>query len=493
MTRLWQAVYTREYIPLEMETASMAISRLASEPRYIKTANQFSNLRGKSKELTEAFSPAYLNDFEQDSVQVDRDHPGLRVDDSLRAVYDSRNQTQAAKNPSIKCVLDDPAEFFKSLEERFEAQKVINPQDPYDFDISDYGLPVLEDIESALGEEIELLQSKSPLARTAEESGTLAAKAGNIYQSLTALVFRGRSRKLKTGLKFLNELRTDVQGHLEQGEIGYKRLNEIGYFASRALGHFDREDLSSFDRNFLRVDRALLGYQPVGIEQEYQRYKDNDFQFFRRRSPVPSTDLVADTFTEAYQNKEKFELASLPVARSLGPGVFMQLVPHDIYLMGVSKEPEAADGFNRPGGDFYLHDARHSSAIFTKRKLYEKHHNVSPEQQAKLEMLQSKWKQEMIEAKKEIDDKELRYAIGMLSFNHHHDRGIPQMPSSFIPESPGTPSKALYRALKWSGQPIGFQKPNRTLDKAYAWLRDFWLERLPEEDAVLAASRSVAS
>jgi len=46
----------------------------------------------------------------------------------------------------------------------------------------------------------------------------------------------------------------------------------------------------------------------------------------------------------------------------------------------------------------------------------------------------------------------------------------------------------LYLALKLSGQPIGFDNPGETLDKAYSWLQDFWLERLPQEEEVLSAS-----
>jgi hypothetical protein len=231
-----------------------------------------------------------------------------------------------------------------------------------------------------------------------------------------------------------------------------------------------------------------LGYSKASISQEYDRYKNNDFQLFRKPAGSSGIEMASESYEKGMFDPEKFELASLPVATSLGPGVFMQLLPHDVFLMGITPEPESADGFNRPGGDFYLHDARHASSIFAKRKIYEKTHNLSEPQIAKLETLQSVWKQEMVEEKKKIEDKELSYAIGFLSFNHHHDRGIPQLPSSFLAEDHGGIADKLYLALKLSGQPIGFDNPRETLNKAYSWLQNFWLERLPQEEKVLSAS-----
>lgn len=462
-----------------------------SNKPYLPISKSLISLRGYSKAERHSFRPESLDQFDPDSVDIDEQHPGLEIGEELRQVYLKRNGRQAEKNPSMAVVMKDPQAFFDGLRSKFEAQKTLTPEDPYSFDMSEYGLPVLEDIQAALSDEIELLQAKrgGRFAESGKRTGLLASLASGGLGLLSGLFGSKRDSKLGIGLDFLESLRKDVKGQLDQGSVSYKKLNEIGYFSSRALGAFDGEDLSVFDRNFLKVDRLLLGYKNVGIEEEFRRYQDKDFEFFRRRSPVPSTNVVQDAFTAAFRNPDRFEMASLPVARSLGPGVFMQLVAHDIFLMGIAPAPEAADGFNRPAGDFYLHDARHASAIFTKRKLYEKQYNVSPQQRAKLEMLQSKWKQEMIAEKKKLNNKELSYAIGMVSFNHHHDRGIPQVPSSFVEKIPETANRALYRALKASGQPIGFQNPKQTIGRANEWLRDFWLARLPEEDAVLAASR----
>ena len=437
------------------------------------------------------FSPAVLDSFEASKVEVAADHPAVQILPEEAAIYGKRNATQAKKNPFIAQVVKDPAAFLENMKERFEAQKVLTPQDPYSFEFGDYGIPVLEDIDQALDQEIVTLKQKQKLEQFKGSTNRAALLASASIHALAGLVGRDkpdRNQELETGLQYLNDLKADIGNHIEDGSVSYRRLNELSYFSARALGHFDREDLSFFDRNFLRVDRHLLGFKSDSIETEYARYKDNDYRLFQKSAGDKGIELAAGVFEQSVFNNDKFELAALPVARSLGPGVFMQLLPHDIFLLGVSPEPEEADGFNRPGGDFYLHDARHSASIFAKRKIYEKEHNLSPQQIEKLEVMQSVWKQEMVEEKKKLEDKELSYAIGFLSFNHHHDRGIPQLPSSFIEDKHGGVADKLYFALKASGQPIGFKKPLRTLNKAYDWLQNFWLERLPQEEAILSAS-----
>lgn len=166
----------------------------------------------------------------------------------------------------------------------------------------------------------------------------------------------------------------------------------------------------------------------------------------------------------------------------------MQLIPHDIFLTGVSADPQAADGFNRPADDFYLHDARHSSWVFGQRRAYEATHQLAPEQIEALEVKQSVWRQQMIDAKKEIKDKNLSKAIGYVTFFLHHDRGFPQVPSSYLPKEDKSPN-IQYTSLRLSGQSLGIEKPTQNINKAYDWLREFWMERLPEEYAILEASQ----
>lgn len=422
------------------------------------------------------FSAANLDSFHPEARPAD-ESPALSISPEQLAIYRQANAQQAEKNPAIANVLRDPDGFMDDMKARFEEQKRLTPDDPYSFEFGDYGVPVLRDIDKALEAEITTLKLKkrnSEFQGSTERSSLLASAS---LQGLVGWLTHDpeRVKELETGLQFLTALKTDIGGHLDNDSVSYRRLNELSYFSAQALGHFDREDMSFFDRNFLRIDRHLLGQKSGSIEQEFQRYKDNDFRLFQKKAGDQGIELASEVFERSVFNKDKFELATLPVAQSLGPGVFIQMLPHDIFLLGVTPEPEEADGFNRPGGDFYLHDARHSASIFAKRKIYEKEHNLSPAQIKKLEVMQSVWKKELAEEKKEIKDKELRYAIGFLTFNHHHDRGIPQLPSSYMAEEHGGVADKLYLALKLSGQPTGFSKPGKTLDQAYDWLQKFWL------------------
>ena len=450
--------------------------------------NLLPEMTADRKAKTERFTSEYLDAFDPGSVQIDKNDPRIAITPEQKAVHDKANVKQADQNSAVAMVLRDPRAFKKDLEARFQAQKAITPEDPYQFELKDYGIPVLQDIEGHLSAEIGKLEEKMGLTpkTAAERTGVKAAFAaiGDFFNPFQWMA----DKNYDVGLKYLKELKADVGGHIKDDSISYRRLQELAAYSATALGHFDDEDLNLKDRSMLVIDRHLLGKESGSIAEEYQRYKDNDFQLFRKEAGDSGIRMAQDHFVDDFFNPDQLKLVSLPVARSLGPGVFMQLLPHDMFLMGVTPEPESADGFNRPGGDFYLHDMRHSSSIYTKRKIYEKEHNLSDSQKEKLEVMQSVWKAEMNEEKKKIESKEMRYAIGFLGFNHHHDRGIPQLPSSFLAEDHGKVANKLHLALRVSEQPIGFDNPKQTINEAYDWLKNFWLERLPQEEAILAAS-----
>lgn len=394
------------------------------------------------------------------------------------AAYRGHNAKMVEKNPGLAFVLADPDAFVADMRERFAQQKAITPNDPYQFNISDIAGSTLEGMKTALDGEI--------------------TKVEGLLQQLAA----GEPRWIpdwlshhddevaehKRGLEYLKALKGEVEQHLESGDVSYRRMQEVGFFVARALGMFDMDDIGLKDRVLLKVDRYLQGYQDLSPSEEYRRYQSNDFSVFQKESPVGGFQKADQTFEEAFFNKDKMEIVSLPTTEHLGPGPFMRLVSYDIYLMGMTPEPAAADGFVRPGGDFWIHDMRHSSAIFHKRKEYESSHGLSEPQIAKLEKKIDLWKDELNEARRQVPDKELRYAIGFFMFNLHHDRGYPMVPSSYLKdEALNHVPKLLYTMLKASGQPVGFDRPLETMNKAFAWLQDFWLARLDEEKAILEA------
>jgi hypothetical protein len=75
----------------------------------------------------------------------------------------------------------------------------------------------------------------------------------------------------------------------------------------------------------------------------------------------------------------------------------------------------------------------------------------------------------------------------MVSFNFHHDRGHLMVPSNYLKDGAGPVPRALYAALRLSGQGevygVGKDMPN--LDVAHAWLQNFWLARLDQELEIL--------
>jgi hypothetical protein len=284
----------------------------------------------------------------------------------------------------------------------------------------------------------------------------------------------------------------DLLAAQKQGApLPYRRVQEMGFFVARTIGLADDGKLNLRDRALLEVDRYLQGYAHGDVASESRRYHDNEFSIFQKRSPVGGFAAAEETFEKAFFHPDKLEMIALPTIDSLGAEPFTRLAPRDLFLFGVTREPAAADGFVRPGGDFYIHDVRHSSAMFHKRDVYEKKHGLSDAQIAKLEARVDLWKTELDEARAQIPSKELRWAIGFFMFNYHHDRGYPMVPSSYqAPEANNEVPKLLYAMLKVSGQPVGFSKPLDTLAEAHAWLQKFWLARLPEEQQIVGSSSS---
>lgn len=394
------------------------------------------------------------------------------------AAYHARNaRTAVGKYPTMELVLRDPDAFVADVTARFTARKAVAPNDAYGFDFSEYALPVMGQVHAALDQEITKVQATT--ARLKRDD------PWRLFESFT-----GKIAEHESGLSYLEELKADVGGHLARGNISYRRTQELGYFAARALGHFDLPDLSLRDRAFLSADRYLMGLYGTRLEAEIADYRAGAFRVFDGPSPVEGFKLVHDTFDTSFFGDE-LGMISLPTTDALGPEVFMRLASYDLFPMGITPEPQAADGFVRPGADFWAHDMRHSSSIFGRRKMYEAEHRLSEPQKRKLQKRIDVWRAELDDARKKLPDKELRYAVGFLMFNYHHDRGYPLVPSSYLPETIDRVPRLLHMMLTVSGQPVGFRKPKQTLDQAWAFLREFWLPKLAEEQAILAAEAPV--
>lgn len=400
----------------------------------------------------------------------------LSISAEERAAYDANNAEMAAKYPGMAVVLKDPDAFLAQTRERFNQQKAVNPEDPYSFDFSEYGIPFLGKLAPALDKEI------------AEVQSALTKLDGDQYCFPGWMTGRGMEiEDHKLGVAFLNDLKNEVAGHLDGGKISYRRLQEVSHFASHALGHFDHGKLSLGQKIFLEVDRHIEGHEDVTIKTQYDRYKANDFTVFQAKAGSKGYARVEDRYVAGFENKEQLELINLPCMEELENDIFDRMMNHQIYIGGVTGDPIPADGFVRPGGDFWLHDIRHNSGIFVERKDYIERNNLDDNQVAKLDKRGELWYRELKEELAKLDDKPLKGAAEMVSFNFHHDRGHLMVPSNYLKDGAGPVPRALYAALRLSGQGevygVGKDMPN--LDVAHAWLQNFWLARLDQELEIL--------
>jgi hypothetical protein len=383
---------------------------------------------------------------------------GLGFEPHEVAAYEAANRALVGKYPTLDVVLKDPDRFVADMSARFDAQKKLTPTNPYAFDYSDYGLPVMKGISAAVEKEIAEV-----------EKGT------------------DHPAERAKGVAYLKELKADIDGHLSTGEISYRRTQELSYFVSEALGHFDHRRETAMQRAFLVIDRYLDGYTAKSLDQQIDNYHRNAFSVFDTRAAKSSgLDEFHDTFDKAFFSTDKLELISLPTMEPLNDDIFFRLNAYNLFPVGVAADPIAADGFVRPGGDFWVHDLRHSSDMFARRKVYESEHHMSEPQIRKLQKRIDVWRTELLGAIEKLPDKNLRGAVVFQAFNYHHDRGRPMVPSSFLPEKVDYTPKLLAMMQNVAGQDKGF-KGQRYVQESYQWLRQFWLPKLDEERAILGA------
>lgn len=392
------------------------------------------------------------------------------------SAYQAVNKRLAEKYPVLKTVLADPEAFIKDIEAKFATQKLLTPERPYGFDYSELGIPALQKMMDEI--KLKMLEHETRIQELEENKG--------FFSFLNAPFRTRKSAEYKVALDYLGDIKAEINTYLVQGSVDYQNLYEVSYFYSRAIGHFDLKTMNVRDRLLLYIDRYLQGYKPLKIDQEYRLYQERTFTVFQKSSPVDGFEQASLTFENAFLNNEKIEMMILPTTEELGPDIFSRLVSYNIFPISMTSVPVAADGFVRPGGDFWMHDIRHSSAIFAARKDYESAYNLTEAQVVELRAKSELWKSELDQARKTIVDKEVKYAVGFFMFNFHHDRGYPMLPSSYVDDHLDHVPYLLYYTLKVSKQPLGFKNPSKTMNTAYKWLQDFWLQRLEQEKAILS-------
>lgn len=386
-----------------------------------------------------------------------------KLNDLSEEAYLATNKKLLDRYPQYASIVKDPEAYFKHIEELFEKQKKLNPEKPYQFDFSEYGMPVVKNMKDDLVSKIDEISVK--LSKTTNPK---------------------KRAEYEANLKHLKLLQQDVAKHLKNGKITYEDSYKLGHFYSRAIGLFDTDKMPIVDRAFLELDRKFQGYNPVSAKKELELYQKEEFSLFQKQSSVDGFQEAHGMFDKASFNKDKLEMVFIPSTEHLGADIFSRLVPHDIYFMGISNKLMEADGFTRSGGDFWVHDLRHSSAIFHKKKAYEAVTNVTDAQKLALKKRADLWKQELNKEIMEIKDKKTRSAIRLFMFNFHHDRGYPMLPSSYRQfDKVDSVPYWLHFMLTVSGQPRTFDKAHKRFPEGYEWLKKFWKKREMQENIII--------
>jgi hypothetical protein len=400
--------------------------------------------------------------------------PKLAITPQEQLAYAFKNQQMAAEYPAFAQILKDPDAFMSDMKQRFADQTKLTPNDPYSFDFSEYGVPVMKDLGAKLGKE--LISEKAKLQ-------DLHDKKPGLLDELLGTA-KKKTKDLQTGIQFVSELKNEVDGLASNGKVSYRKLQELSFFGARALGSFHHDDLSTKEKTYLAGDRYLQGYKDVPISEDYRRYKEDDFSLFQGPSPVETFQKMQKPFEDGFFNKDKLEMLVLPTSEALGTDIFMRLLPYPVYFAGITDTPIKADGFDRPGGDFFLHDLRHSTAMFGRSQEYKETHHLDEAQVQKLNKMSDVWSTECSNKVSQLKDKDLAGAIDFFMFNFHHDRGYPILPSSYVNTDSNTVPRLLYGMLKLSDQDPGFQGAFGKLQEAHEWLDKFWQPKLGQEQIV---------
>lgn len=398
------------------------------------------------------------------------------------------NKKMSEKYPQFDFMLKDPEIFLKEMRARFENQKRITPDTPLRFDFSELGIPELKVITEKISEEIKELREK-----------TFQLSASHIYQNpnkltdfITLFTRKQNSMKeLSIGIQYLKDLQAEIHQILEKGKIDYLKFNEIAYFYARASGYFDRDGMRWRDRFMLVFEARIQGYKKFNIEEEYKFYKTNDFNLSRGRSLWSENRHAMEKFKKQFSAKDKLPFIIIPSHSHLGPDIFHRLMASDIHIVGITRNPIGADGFLRPGGLFWIHDAVHSALINFTKEQYLNENRINQKMYEKMRPQIDQWFVELEAESKAIEAKEFRRVTRRLIFNIHHDRGYPLVPSMLLnlKKMPKT-AYALYFLLENFGHGVKMEKGSyKYLQESYQWIFEFWSKRAEQEQILLEKLR----
>ena len=168
--------------------------------------------------------------------------------------------------PQLQSMVKDPDAYFEKVNKQFKEQKKLTPDHPYSFDFSEFGLPLAKDIQGYL---------TNQLARLKEEQTQFQEKVSKRKAVMATALRPFDKRKLaeyELYTKYLSELKAEADSIVADNKVSYFHIVEFSYYYARAAGRFTTRTYPLKDRLMLKIDRALEGYKPLSLENEYSLY-----------------------------------------------------------------------------------------------------------------------------------------------------------------------------------------------------------------------------
>ncbi len=210
-------------------------------------------------------------------------------------------------------------------------------------------------------------------------------------------------------------------------------------------------------------------------------YKARNFEVFQMESKYAGYQAAEKDFRAAFSDRSEFKTLWVPTNAAIGNSVLMRLMNTQIHLVGVTDTPIWADGYNRPAGDFWMHDVRHESFKYYEVQNYLEKHDITDMQYYSMTKKMDDWLVELNQETAKIQDPDLKKAVALTSFNFHHDAGFPLIPSMYLAHKRYEGVRRLYVMHIISKHGVTFKDPWNNLDKAEVWLKDFWRQRIDQE------------
>lgn len=397
----------------------------------------------------------------------------------LEAHYQSRNAILVKRYPQLEFVFKDPEAFVKTMKDRFEEQKKITPEDPRLFNFPEAASTMKEikgDLEKFRQELIADLQKEKSSLKNRLSHAVLGKRSA-------------RNENITKVLQYISKLQTDIDGMISSNNYPYRDTVYTLYYYSRVRGFFQFKELGTYYQVAKYVDMVMHGYRRLNIDSELQLYRQKGSPIVQVRSgKIASEFRTAELpFRDAFERTDTLEYVVIPSVYALGSSAFLHVLPHKIHFLGATNTPIPADGFNRPGGLFWMHDVRHEADRYMKINAYRKAQNLTKQQDRVLTLQMHQWHSDFLKMKNNIQDPNLKASLEHYHFYTHHDIGIPLIPSMFLNHHKDG-MEVYYSFLyhkKFSGQTPEFKEWFKITKQTQDILTQFWTERLPQERQIL--------